>query len=256
MKSIDFNCKKEIKEYVIGIKKLGIENFDGLYMEDSRYISKEVINYMEDEIGLKILSNKYSKVPYIPLVIKAIYNILNENLKSKEVLVISKNKEASKKIIKEIAKITQFITNSGCNLDDSEDVYEYILKETGLSLFTSPNVDKILGKYSIIVNLNDDFKLESMNINRNTIIFDLNREEYLECEKNINSRLYKIKDFGFDLEDLGVSKNKWLTSIVNMQLHDLIIGEIPVNVKYLYLGEDWYSIKNYVNSFIKLKGKL
>lgn len=240
----------------MGLKGLGLEKFNRLYLEEHRHIPKETIEYMEKELGIKILSNREVKIIHIPLVIKNIYDLLYEDLNNKEVLFICRNKEISKKSIKEITRVSKFITMLGSNREDSEEVYQYILEETGLSLFTSTNIDEILGRYSVIINLDEDFKLESSKIKKNAIVFDLNRKSNLTDEKNNNSRIYKIRDFGFDLKELRISSNEWLSSKVDMELYDLINGERSGKVKYLYIENNWYSIKEYINSFIKLKGKL
>lgn len=256
MKAIDYSCQEELEKYIKGIKGLDLERFNRLYLEEHRHIPKETIEYMEKKLGMKILSNEEVKINHIPLVIKNIYNLLYEDSNNKEVLFICRNKEISKKAIKEITRVSKFITMLGSNLEESEEVYQYILEETGLSLFTSTNIDEILGRYSVIINFDEDFKLESSKIKKNAIVFDLNKKSNLEDEKNKNSRLYKIKDFGFDLKELGISSNEWLSPRVDLELYDLINGERPGQVKYLYIENNWYSIKDYINSFIKLKGKL
>ena len=256
MKPISFSCEKELEEYIIGIKKLEVEDFTGLYLEEGRNLSKDVKNYIGNEVGLKIISNEETKSTLIPLVIQKIYNVLNERLENKEILVISNNKEYAKKVIREVAKISKFITTFGCNMKESEEIYEYVLEETGLSLFNSSNIDKILGKYSIIINDADDLKLKSSKIKKNTIIIDFNRDNCFDHEKNNGSRLYQIRDLGFDLKDLGIHSNKWLHSKVDMELYDLINEGALGKVKYLYVENSWYSIKDYTNYFLKVRGKL
>ena len=255
-KPISYSCEKELDEYIIGIKKLDLESFTGLYLEEGKNLPKEIISYMEDEIGLKITPNEDTKITLIPILIQKIYNVLKESLESKEVLVISKDKETSKKVIKEVAKISKFITTWGCNVDDSEEIYEYVLEDTGLSLFNSSNIDKILGRYSIIVNCADDFKIECSKIKKNTIIIDFNNKNYPGHEKNDRSRLYEISDLGFDLKELGLNNNKWFNSKLDMALYDLINGSVPEKLRYVYVENEWYNINEYANSFIKLKGKL
>ena len=255
-KPVDYSCEKELEDYILGIKRLGLEGFNRLYLEEHRNIPKESITYMEKKLALKIALSEEDKINYIPLVIKKVYNLLGEELDNKEFLVISENKEISKLTIKRISKISQFITMLGCDPEDSEEVYQYILEETGLSLFTSSNIDEILGRYSIIINLTDGFKMGSLKIKKNAIVFDLNKKTNLDQEKSNNSKKYKIEDFGFDLKDLGISSSEWLNTIVDLDLYSLINGRPSCDIKYLYIEDNWYSIKDYVNSFIRLKGKL
>lgn len=255
LKPIDYSCEKSLEEYIIGIKRLGIEDINSLYLEEMEYVPRTVIKYMEDSLGLKISRNQDIKIFHIPLVIKKIYNLLEYDLQDKEILIISEDKEISKTIIREIAKDIKFITNLGCSLTDSEEIYEYILEETGLSLFHSSDISKIWGRYSIVINLSEDFKLEVSKIKRNAIIFDFGSRKNLDSNRKDNL-LHSIKDFGFKLEDININRNKWLGDWIRSDLYGALDGILPGEIKILYLEKDYYHIEDYVNSFIKLKGML
>lgn len=255
IKSVDFNCKKSLEKYIMEIRKLGIENFHNIYLEEINYIPKEALEYMEEGLNLRICKNAYTNIAYIPMVIKEIYANLNENLQDKEVLIISRDKEIAKKTIKLISKDLKFITNIGCSIEDNEEIYNYIFEETGLSLFNSSDINRIIGRYSILINFTEDFRLETSKVRRNAIVFDfsfMNRSNF----KDSNNIIHSINDFGFKVEDLPIHKNKWIDDKVNSTLYESLNGRISGNVEFLYLGNEIYSIEDYVKFFIKLKGDI
>lgn len=253
-KPIDFNCDQALEEYIMSIKKIDIGNFRNLYLEEVDYIPKVAIGYMESSLGLKVSSSNHIRIEHIPLVVKKIYSQLNSDLKNKEVLVISRDKEIMKNIIKGISKDFKFITVPGSNPIDNEHVYDFILAETGLSLFHSSDINKILNKYNIIINLDDDFKLDTSKIRRNALFFDFTQGSLLNFKEN--NKFHRIKDFGFKLGDLDLDDNKWLEKDIDSNLYGLLDGKLPGDVEYLYLEKNCYTIKDYINNFIKIKGKL
>lgn len=254
IKPIDFNCNRALEKYIMEIRKLGIENCHNIYLEEIDYIPKEAIEYMEESLNLKISKSNHIIVQYIPMVIKKIYKIMNDSLRDKEVLVISRDKEVAKKTIKLISKDIKFITNIGCSEEDSEEIYNYIFEETGLSLFNSSDINRIIGRYNILINFTKDFKLEKSKIKRNAIVFDLSLENNSDCKDNniVNS----IKDFGFKIEDISIKKNNWIDHKLNSNLYEMLNGRESGSVEFLYLKNEIYSIEDYVKSFIKLKGNL
>lgn len=255
IKPVDFNCKKSLEKYIMEIRKLGIENFHNIYLEEINYIPKEALGYMEEGLNLKICKNAYTNISYIPMVIKEIYEKLNQNLQDKEVLIISRDKEITKKTIKLISKDLKFITNIGCSIEDNEEIYNYIFEETGLSLFNSSDINRIIGRYSILINFTEGFRLETSKVRRNAIVFNfsfMNRPDF----KDSNNIIHSINDFGFKIEDLSIHKNKWIDDKINSTLYESLNGGISGNVEFLYLGNEVYSIEDYVRFFIKLKGDI
>lgn len=256
IKPIEFNNEKELEEYIIGIRDVRTENCTSLYIEEYKDITDKAINYIENSLNMKIYKGDSTRIIQIPIVIKEIYKLLGENLQEKEVLVLCKDKEISKKIIKEISKDIRFITCIGCNKEDEEEIYEHILEETGLSLFYSSNIGKILENYSIIINLMDDFNLNTSRIKRNCIIFDYSNRYSLknkESKLNISNR---IEDFVFNLKSIGIKETKWIDNKAHSDLYESLNQSDNQKISYLYSGNDYYTVENYVNTFIKVRGKL
>lgn len=197
---------------------------------------------------MKIPDGEDIKITNLPLVMKTICNLMKDSLDEKEILVICDKKERTKRIIKVISKDVRFITAIGCEKDNDE-IYEHILEETGLSLFFPSNIDRILENYSIIINLIDNLDLDFSKVKRNCIVFDFGQ-----------GNVYKktppfIKDFAFDLNDLGIKENILIKNKVFSNLAEALTNDKNKNVKYLYSERNFFSIKDYVNLFIKVKGK-
>lgn len=247
IKPIDFNCKESLENYIGAIKKLDLNGFDNIYIEEIRSIPDKSIDYMEESLGLKLSKGIDGKIPYIPLVIKDIYKIIGSKLEDQEVLVMSKDKETSKKLIKMISKDIKFITNLGLDLEGSEEIYEYILQETGLSLINSSGINENLKRYNIVINFSDDFKLEALRFKGNAIIFDFGRG---------GRALHSIKDFGFRLEDLDLDENKWIENRLDSSLYGILNKGVLGQVLYLYCGNSFYTLDEYVKEFLRLKGSI
>ena len=251
LKPIDFDDESQLQEFLNAIIKLKSENSTRLFIEGHENLSKEKINNIEQFTNMKIPDGENTKIINLPFVMKDICKTIKENLEEKEILVICDNKEKTKRIIKEISKDVKFVTAIGCE-EDNDEIYEYILEETGLSLFYPSNIKRILENYSIIINLIDDVELDFSKVRRNCIVFDFGKGNSLDNKK----RPPFIEDFGFNLADLGIKENKFIKSKILSSLSEALTGDKNKKIKYLYSDKNYYSIKDYVNLFIKLKGKL
>ena len=256
IKPIDFENNKDLEEYIMAIKSIKPEGYSNLYIEDYKHIPKNIIDYIEKSLNMKISNGQYIRISYIPLVITEIYKLLKDRIETKETLILCKDKEMTKEIIKIISKDIKFITISGCNEKDNQEIYEYILDETGLSLFQSSNIDKILDNYSVIINLIDNYKINSPKIKRNCIIFDYGEENYLIENRDRHNTVNRIEDFIFDIKDLQIDSNEWVDSGVHSDLYEVFNKNTKQSMPCIYSGGEYYSIRDYVSCFIKLKGKL
>lgn len=253
MKPIEFNDEKELEKYIIGIRNIKTENCTNLYIEDHRYIPDEILEYIENTLDMNISKGISIKISQIPLIIKKIYTLLREDLGEKEVLILCKDKEILKKIIKGVSKDLKLITAVGYDDKYENEIYEYILEETGLSLFCSSNINKILGNYSIIINLMKDFNLDIDKIKRNCLFFDFSGKSLVKKEER---KFNKIGDFVFQLEDTDINKIKWIEKDIHSDLYESLNGNCKKEISYLSCGNDYYTIEEYVNLFIKHRGKL
>lgn len=250
LKPIDLEDEHQLKEYLNAIIKLKDENSTKLFIEEYENLSKKVISQIEEFTNMKVTNGEETRITNIPLVMNDICHILKENLEDKEILIICDNKEKSKRIIKEISKGVKFVTTIGCEKDNDE-IYESILEETGISLFFPSNIDRVLENYDMIINLVDNLELNLSKIRKNCILFDFGRGNDLDSSKRPPS----ISDFAFNLKDLGINGNQFIGNKITSDLYEALVENRNRGINYLYAGGNYYSIKDYVSSFIKVKVK-
>ena len=250
LKPIDFDDEYKLKEYLNAIMKLKDEDCTKLFIEGYEKLNKETIYHIQEFTNMKILDGEETRINNLPLVMKDICNLMKEDIAEKEILVICDDKEKTKRTIKEISKDVRFVTAIGCE-EYNDEIYEYILEETGLSLFYPVNIDRILENYSMIINLMDGLSLDFSKVRRNCIVFDFGQGNSLHN----NKRPPFIQDFAFNFNDLGVNKNRLMQNRVLSNLFEALVEDRKKDIKYLYSEGNYYSIKDYVNLFIKVKGK-
>lgn len=251
LKPIDINKGSDFYEYIKAIKKIGVEDYSRLFIEGVDNYEKEILVNLQEALNIKIMDGENTKISDLSFVIENIYRFLKENPNEKEVLILCDNKEVTKETIKAIAKSVRFITISGCDKNSNEEVYEFILEEIGLSLFYPYDIQRILDNYNIIINFLDNLTLDFSKVKRNCIIFDFSKSRVIS-----NNRIIAIEDFGFYIKDLGIKDNKWTNNKISTSLYESLVGCTNHNTKYLFVKNQYYSIKDYVNLYLKVKGRL
>lgn len=170
-------------------------------------------------------------------------------MRYKEVLILCNDKEKVKEVIKNLAKEIKFITVYGFNEEEGEELYDYILDEIGLSIFHTKDFYNIIDNYDIIINFLDKINLKNVIKKKKSIVFDFTSNE---------NRQYFIKDCGYDLKDLSISNTKWFNSIINTQIFKFLLenNKNNINPKYIITkSNNCYTIKEYIDLFIKIKGR-
>lgn len=252
LKPFDPKYKSNLDIYLMGIKEVKDEDDTKLFIEEQENFDVEVLNYIREFTGMEIFDGENIKIINLPSVLREIFALLGEDIQEKEILIVCDDKDKAKKTVKMIAKDFRFITITGYGQEKHEEIYEYILEETGLSLFYTSNIDKILDNYSIIINLMDNVDIDFSKSKRNCIVFNFARGNF---SSNIKRPPY-IEDFAFDLKDLSINSNGWLNDKVPSSLFESLLENKTKNIKNIRAGNDYYSIKDYVNLYIKIKGKL
>lgn len=232
------------------IKEIKEVEDTNLYIEGQEYFKQDVLDYIEEMVDMKISNGEDTKIKYLPMIMKDIFKSMKDSLEEKEVLVICDDKEKSKKIIKGISKDAVFITAIGCNKDEQEEIYDYILEEVGLSLFYPSNINRVLENYSLIINFTDNIKYDFSRTRRNCVFFDFGFGNNIGNRKKFPI----IKDIGFSLKDLGLNETKWLDKVVKASVREALEEKNGQSKVYLYIDNDYYLIKDYINLFIKVKG--
>lgn len=251
LKPIDISKKSDLQAYINAIKKIITEEYSRLFIEGLENYNEEILIKLQESLNMKIVDGESIRISNLSFAMENIYRFLKDNSNEKEVLILCDNKEMTKRIIKEIAKSIRFVTVSGCDKDSNEEIYEYILEETGLSLFYPYDIQRIIEHYNIIINLLDNVNLDFSKIRKNCIIFDLSKNKVLS-----NKRFISIDDFGFHIKDMGINGNKWINNKISSGLYESLIGCQKHNIKYLIIKNQYYLIKDYVNSCLRMKGRL
>ncbi|MBZ2176050.1 hypothetical protein K8M07_12450 [Schnuerera sp. xch1] len=246
-----------IKEFILAIEELRDDNTVSLIIEEPSLLSVQSINLIEDETNLKVFNKVKASMKLLPLVLNSIYERLGNDLKGKEVLIIGDDKECTKKVIESICKDISFITLTGYYEDDEiENIYEYILENTGLSIFYSKNIDRILTNYSIVINLIDNYCLNTQKLRKEAIVFDLSIDGKITSNIIGNSKATIIEDFVFKGDGLNIKRTKFLSSLVYAYIYEQM-GEFKLeNLDGLYVNGQIYKIRDLVDYKIKSKGKL
>lgn len=252
LKPIDLNDRHNLKEFIKSIKKIPLTEFTNLYMEEGDTLRKETQEYLQEELDLQIFSGEETRIRNINYLLRKIYNLLKEKIDEKEILILCDNKDLTKKVIREIAKDMRYIAAFGCDEEANEEIYDYILEETGLSVFYPNNIQRIIENYNIIINLMKDIELDFSRIKRNTILFEFSNNNNFTK----NRKLFPIEDIGFSLKELNIKDEKWLDAKIKSNLYESLIGIENNNIKYLFGRNQCYTIKDYVNSYLKVKGRL
>lgn len=251
VKAIDFDNNAQLDKYLEGIKEIITEEVSGIYIEGQEGLNGDILKYIEETINIKMFYGEDIKIKFLPIILKKTYRILKDNLEEKEILILDDNKERIKKTIKEISKYLGYISVIGLDRDQQDDLYDYILEETGISIFYPLNVDKIAGNYSIVVNFLDDVDYIFNKLRRNSLVFDFSNIEH----ESINNRPPYIQDFYFIFEGIEVEGRKIVNTKISSSLFEaLSLGEYKGDI-LLYGDGKHYFLRNYIDNFVKIKGR-
>lgn len=244
-----------MKEFILALEKLKGENIQALLIEDLHKFSNKELDTIERESNLKIIRGMDILLAFLPLALDSIYKQLGVDLKSQEVLIIGQEEELTKKTIEAICKSVSFITITGEYEKESvERIYEYILEKTGLSIFHSKNIDKILTNYSIIINLIDNCMINTNKIRKDAIIFDFSISKFFS--KNIikNTKLTPIEEFVFKGEH--IRKSSHIPKLLPAHIYEYLAERNTADFCGFYGKGELLTVEEFVNLKIKNKGTL
>lgn len=249
--------KGEITEKIIkSLENLKEEYIDYIIFEDMFLFDRIDLELIEEESNLKVLDGRKVLITFLPIALKEIYGLLDEDIKSKEVLIIGDNEKDTKAIIEAICKDIRFITIAGqYRKEVIDNIYEDILEKTGLSIFYSKNIDKILTNYSVIINLMDNYSIDFTRLRNEAIVFDFSLDKGLKKNSGHKGRVI-IEDFIFKEEALNIKSGKYLPKVVYSQLYEYLKDFHKDDLKGFYMNNEVYSIEEFVNQKIKNKGNL
>lgn len=248
LKSIDLNKEVELTNFIKSIEKIKDKECNRVFIEGYENLEKNTLDRFKEELNLFTENGEFLQLLNLSLVIKTFFDILREDLRAKEVLILCNNKEKAKVIIKELAKEVKFITIYGLNEEEGEELYEYILDGIGLSIFHTKNFYNIIGNYSVIINVLDRMNFKKTIAKKTSIIFDFTSN---------TGGPHWIRDYGYDFKDMGVRNTKWFTSIVSSQILEFILENNIGTIKPKYIitkDNNYYTFKEYIDLFVKVRG--
>lgn len=253
----NLNLEKEelIEELVLAIGKLKDENTNRLIMEDLSLFNMDDLRLIERKTNLKIVNGIRVFIFFLPWVLREIYKNLNKSLKEKEVLIIGDDEELTKQIIESLYKEIGFITLAGDYESTIENISKYILEKTGLSIFYSKNLDKILGNYPIIINFKDNYYLNIGKLREKAIIFDFSMTKGLRDQINEGRRMVIVEDFLFLIDYLDIKENKFIKPIIPSYLYEQFNRLDSMDFAGLSIDGECYSLNNFIDYQIKTKGR-
>ena len=253
----DYNIKGELVDgLILAIEKLKDEYVDTLILDDLLLLNKGDIEKIKNNTQLMVVDGIKVLVFFLPFVLKSIYQGLKEDLKEKEVLIIGDEEEVTKELIEALSQEVRFITLVGDYENSIDNIYEYILEKTGLSIFYSKRIDRILTNYSIIINLKDKYSLNMNRIRKEALIFDFSMEKGLANIKDRPNRLTVIEDFIFSIDQLDIKANPFISPLIPSYLYEYFYPYRYGDLVGLLIHGMVYTIEDFIDHKIINKGKL
>ncbi|WP_176718858.1 hypothetical protein [Caloranaerobacter ferrireducens] len=161
-------------------------------------LDSESIEYIQQKYNINVCDGRDLKCKMIIYALKKLLKDKYNLFKDKEILIISDSTDVSRNMVFEIAKEFKYITVLGEDKEFISELADDILNEIGLSIYTTIKPIRKLNKYSIIVNLNNNLKLNVSDICDKSIIFDFSVERVIFKEINKTKKIAAvITDFIF-----------------------------------------------------------
>lgn len=254
----DYSVEKEkfIENLILSIERLKDENIDCIVFEDMSFFENQDLKSIENRTGLKVMDGIDILTSFLPIALRKIYNLLGTDLKSKELLIIGDDEKKTKDFIESVYREVRFITITGKYNDAIVDnIYKYTLERTGLSIFYSKNIDKILTNYSIIINLIDNYNIDFRKLRNEAIVFDFSFSKGLRKDALLFGKA-SIEDFIFKGDGLSIMRNGFLPEEIPSRVYENFNRSNREDLKGFVVNDDIYLIEEFVNYKIKNKGKL
>lgn len=196
--------KEELIEGILkGVEKFKSSKSRNIVLYNLDILELKDFQYIEKKTGLRILNGKQTMVEFLPMVLKELSTFLERKLIDEEILIISDNSFLTYDLIKDLSNRFKFLTIVGNDGYWIEDISKKIYDTTGLSIFYTRDINRILKNYSIIINLNEDVLIDIYKLKSTTIVFDLSIKKLLARRVNSsNKNILVIEDFLFSCEEL------------------------------------------------------
>lgn len=247
LSQLDYSDEKSLDEYISKIKEVIDDEYNHIYIEESLPLNIKKI--IADNLSINLANTKDIKLYNIPYIIEALKSKLKRDIIKEEILILSNDKEEVLWIIDSISSGFSFLSVLGLNDIDSEDVYEKVLDDIGISVYY-PKADSVLLKrYGLIINTLDETSLNLKDVKNNTIIID-----FSEGRPFVDTNRYVIEDIYLDISDLGLNDNPWIDKEVNSDLYKCLNNGDSKIFCRIYKKGDLFTIEDFVDQGFKIKG--
>lgn len=238
------------------LNKLRDEDTEVFLMENLYMFNRLQLNIIEKETGLKIVDGMDVLMGFLSLALTSIYKILGEDLKNREALIIGREEELTQKAIEAICKDVSFITIIGdFDKEDVERIYQHVLEKTGLSIFFSKKIDRILTNYSIIINLIDNCSINTRRLRNDAIIFDFSIDKQFSRSIIKDTKLTVVEDFVFRGDGINLNGKGLIPTLVPSYIYEYLAQGKDEDFYGVYANGNIYSTAEFVHLNIKNKGK-
>lgn len=251
LKPVSFLEERQLELYIKGILKIKSEVDSHIYIEEFDSIPLEVLSYIEDSTGLKFNTGDNIRIFNIPFIIKQVFSILDQDYNSKDTLIICSDRNTLKYSISILAELINFITVYGVDKSIKDEIYTEVFDTTGISIFQPNNLDKVIKNYGIIINFNDILDFNLSNIRNDALILDFSRKKPLK-RLSSNKKNIIIEEFGFEI---GM-KSPWIIEPLNSSLLEGLDRQNQHLFSQVFTRNDFYFTKDFINTEIKLRGRV
>lgn len=246
---VDFNDNEEVDNYIRNIKKISPKDISTIYIEGCDSFRKQTLDYIESNTGYKFASGQGIRTNNIePLLIKT-SKLLNRELGKNDLLIICSDKNRLIDIIKKLPKELNCIANLGVEEDN---LYEEILKDTGVSIYEPYNIDKAIKNFHYIINYSEEIYFDISKIRSHTIVVDFSRNRSMNGLKKTNKNIIYIEDFNFSS---GLD-SKWIDKYISSMIYETIYASEFENFSQVYADGAYWYLDEYLNLKIKRRGRL
>lgn len=253
----ELSKSKYIEGIIEGVEKFRTSETKNIVLDNLDLLGLEDIEYIEDRTKLKIVDGKKIMIYFMPSVLKELYDGLESKLTDKEVLIISDDSFLTYDLIRSLSDEVRFLTVAGEDEKWIEDISRKIYDTTGLSIFYTKNIDRILKRYDIILNLSEYIFVDIDKLRGNVIVFDLSFEHILAQQaRKINSKILIVEDFLFDYEQL-VSERQFfhIKKEIPSYKYEVFEEKSMEDFKKVLVDGNSYTLEDLINKKIKKKVK-
>ena len=245
-----------VRMAIESLNKFKEENTRKILLDNLHIISSEDIHVIEKETNMEIIDGKKVLIRFLPCVLQRITKELNINIRDEEILIIGEDGDLTRQLIQVLSREARFLTLVGEDENYIQDLVQEIYNATGLSIFYSKNIDRILTNYSIIINLKDNQYINLNNLKSKCLIFDFSIEKILR--NNLKNRYaIVVEDFLFRIPQTISEKEYFpLDNEMSSWKYEAIELFEKSHLYKLQTNGGKYDMKSFVDLQIKDKRKI